>query len=334
MMTLLALSARFILQVAYAPYRGGFGERSLLKPLIQMTCIPNLLFLLDAGLYSFEILYLISQKNADLISKVPSHLKLKPIKIYEDGSYLAELTGKISDHEAAKRKDGKKSWKHLTVTVRVVFFEIRGFRPVRLITTILDLSISAREIVLHYHQRWDIEIAYDEIKTHQCATLRGQSPTTFRSKRPDLVAQELFAMIIMYNVTRLLIWQAATKHQLDPLEISFLDVLQHLIDAAPIISTTDLNIRAEKPRFLYQLIADCQIDRPRRGRVNPRVVKVKMSKYRRKKKSDQSMERDFANELIILAVPKEPNNIIQFPIPPKHANVRLPPPQISFAQAA
>jgi hypothetical protein len=48
-------------------------------------------------------------------------------------------------------------------------------------------------LVKHYHQRWEIEIAFDEIKTHQCARLRGQMPTIFRSQRPDLVKQELYS---------------------------------------------------------------------------------------------------------------------------------------------
>ena len=114
--------------------------------------------------------------------------------------------------------------------VRVIRFQIPGFRPVTLVTNILDLGIPAREIALHYHQRWDIEIAYDEIKTHQCATSRGQSPATFRSKRPDLVKQELYALLIMYNAVRLLIYQAATKQGKDPRFISFLDALQHIQD--------------------------------------------------------------------------------------------------------
>ena len=55
--------------------------------------------------------------------------------------------------------------------------------------------------------------------------------------------------------------------------------------------------------YLLKLIADCDIDRPRRGRVNKRVVKVKMSSYHRKKAEDKSQERDFAKELTILFPP-------------------------------
>jgi hypothetical protein len=177
--------------------------------------------------------------------------------------------------------------------------EIPGFRPFTLITNILDETITARELALHYHKRWDIEIAYDEIKTHQCATLRGQAPTTFRSKRPDLVEQELYAMLIMYNLVRLLIRQAAEKHGKDPCAISFLDAVQHLIDAAPLMTAEET---AQKSRFEYLLavLADCEIDRPRRPCVSPRVVKVKVSKFKRKRDKHKSETRDLAKELKII----------------------------------
>ena len=165
------------------------------------------------------------------------------------------------------------------MVVRVIRLHIPGFRPVTLITNILDPAITARELAIHYHKRWDIEIAYDEIKTHQCATLRGQSPTTFRSKRPDLVEQGLYALLITYNMVRLLIRQAAEEHGQDPCSISFLDALQHIINAAPLMTADKPERRPDKFSYLLTLIADCHIDRPRRQRINPRVVKIKMSKF-------------------------------------------------------
>ena len=158
------------------------------------------------------ISYGISTKNStSSLSKLPRRAKFKPIKSFADGSFLARITYKIPDPDAPKTKSGRQRWKKVYLDVRVIRFQIPGFRPVTLVTNILDPEITAREIALHYHQRWDIEVAYDEIKTHQCATLRGQSPTTFRSKRPDLVKQELYALLIMYNAVRLLIYQAAVQ---------------------------------------------------------------------------------------------------------------------------
>jgi len=242
----------------------------------------------------------IDNRNQEFLIKVPRTVKLKRLKSLSDGSYLAWLSGKIIDPDHPKREDGRNRWKKVSMIVRVIDYAIPGFRPERLMTNILDPDITAWGLTLHYHQRWNIEITFDEIKTHQCATLRGQSPTTFRSKRPDLVAQELYAMLIMYNLVRLLIVQAATAHDKNPRFISFLGALQHIIDAAPLMTVANVEQRQAQFNYLLALIADCDIDRPRRHRVNPRVVKVKMSKFKKKCKKDKSEQRNLAKELEII----------------------------------
>jgi hypothetical protein len=301
MMTLMALSVRLMLDVAYAPYAGkGTGERSLVREILSRLVYKGLLFLLDAGLYSFDIVWELEQSDQKFIAKTPKSLKPKPIETLPDGSYLAQLTQKIEEPDAPPTKNGRKRWKKISMIVRVIRLQIPGFRPVTLVTNILDTSITARELAIHYHKRWDIEIAYDEIKTHQCATLRGQSPTTFRSKRPDLVEQELYALLITYNAVRLLIRQAAEEHGKDPCSISFLDALQHIINAAPLMTADKPERWQDKFNYLLALIADCDIDRPRRHRINPRVVKVKMSKFKRKNKTHKSEKRNLAKELKII----------------------------------
>jgi hypothetical protein len=301
MMTLMALSVRLMLDVAYAPYAGkGTGERSLVREILSRLLYKGLLFLLDAGLYSFDIVWELDQSDQKFIAKTPKSLKPKPIETLPDGSYLAQLTQKIEDPDAPPTKNGRKRWQKISMIVRVIRLQIPGFRPVTLVTNILDTAITARELAIHYHKRWDIEIAYDEIKTHQCATLRGQSPTTFRSKRPDLVEQELYALLITYNAVRLLIRQAAEEHGKDPCLISFLDALQHIINAAPLMTADKPERWQDKFSYLLALIADCDIDRPRRHRINPRVVKVKMSKFKRKNKTHKSEKRNLEKELKII----------------------------------
>ncbi|RLC79381.1 MAG: hypothetical protein DRJ03_23585 [Chloroflexi bacterium] len=109
-------------------------------------------------------------------------------------------------------------------------------------------------------------------------------------------------MLIMYNLVRLLIRQAAEKHNKDPRLISFLDALQHIIEAAPLMTVDDSAHSQKRNLFWYllQVIADCDIDRPRRHRINPRVVKVKMSKFKRKNKLHKSEKRNLEQELKIV----------------------------------
>jgi len=303
LMGLLVVAQRRLMDIAFAPYTGkGTGERALMRTILARWACKGLLFLMDAGLHAFDVLWDITQKSGHVILKVPAHVKFKRIQRLPDGSWLAELTGKLLDPAVPPTPQGHRHWKTATLTVRVIRIEVPGFRPFWLMTTLLDPTITAREIALHYHRRWDIEIAYDEIKTHQCVTLRGQAPTTFRSKLPDLVKQEIYALAITYNLVRTLISQAAAEHGQDPTTISFLDALQHILDAAPLLTATTSERREQKRQYVLTLLADCQIDRPRRPRVNPRVVKVKMSKWGRKTDVHKSEVRDIAEQLKIVDV--------------------------------
>jgi hypothetical protein len=299
---LMALSHRLIIDVAYAAIKGKkTGERTLMMEILEKVNRKNLLFLFDAGFYSFALAKYLIDNNRDFIMKMSksTNLPVRPGSRMSDGSYLSIIGGKIEIKSESKGK--RKKWKKVSITVRVIIFQVPGFRPVRLITTLLDPSITDREIILHYHKRWDIEISYDEIKTHQCATLKGHESTIFRSKRPDLVKQELYAMITTYNLVRELIVEASNKHNVDPLHISFLDTLQWIIESCYVLSITNGKQIRKKIDYLRRMISESLIDRPRRHRSNPRVVKIKMSNYKRKRETDRSKSVNFANNIELLS---------------------------------
>jgi hypothetical protein len=292
MVALLVGATHVMLDLAFAACRGkGTGEQSLMMQILERTTRKGLLFLFDAGFYSFALAWMIQQRDEHFLMKVNRNLKLVPIKGSQlaDGSYLARITGKV---------DGQKQ----EMTVRVIECHLRGFRPFRLITNLRDEAITARELVRHYHRRWEIEIAFDEIKTHQCARLRGQMPTIFRSKRPDLVKQELYALMITYTTLRLLMQRAAAQAGKKPVELSFLETLQAIIDAVPLLNWKEHpHSEAEMMAYLLTVIAEAEIECARRPRINPRVVKVKMSNFARKNKTHRGEVRDFDKELWIIA---------------------------------
>lgn len=303
LMTLLALGTRRVRDLAWAAYRGkGSGERALVQEIVARTCCRGLLFLLDAGLFAFDGLQYIHEQHGGFIAKAPRHVKPKLLKRLPDGSWLAEMQSHVVDSERPATATGRRHWKTVTLEVRLIQVVIPGFRPFWLMTNLLDAAIPARAIAVHYHLRWDIEIAYDEIKTHQCATLRGQSPTTFRSKLPELVKQEVYALVVSYNAIRTLICQAAALHAQAPRTISFLETLQHLLDAAPILTALGAEKSENKRGYLLEMIASCQLDRPRRPRLNPRVVKVKMSKFARKDADQHGQTRDVTRALKIIEI--------------------------------
>jgi len=303
---LVATAVHAIYDIAFGPFVGkGTGERTLAMPLILKNAHEGLLFLLDKGFYGFDLLAAILQQNAAFIVAVPDQATLKPIRRSRrlDGSYLAWLTKKIEDPAAGPLAGGRKRWKEEKRMVRVIEYQIPGFRRRRVATSLLDSEILASEIARHYHRRWEIELAYDEIKTHQCARRKGQCQTVLRSKLPELVEQEIYAMAAVYNLLRDLINEAARKHELDPLSISFVDALQAILDAALLMSAA----RAERLPELYDQLLDdiakCEMKRWRRPRAYPRVVKVKMSNFERKQPQNVGEYRDFDAEMRVLGVP-------------------------------
>ena len=301
MVALMILSGCRIIDLDHAPCKGKkTGERTLMFKILKRCSETNFLYLFDAGFYSFGLAYYMARNGLQSILKIAKSVKVKAIpgSHMADGSYLALLKGKVV--ESVDSNTGRTKWEKKEIVVRVIDFCIPGFRPVRLITSLLDPAISAKEIVIHYHKRWDIEIAFDELKTHQCATLTGQLPTIFRSKRDELVEQELYAMVTVYNLIRSLIKEATDEAGGDPLIISFSGTLDVIIECAPLMSTVKTDRRKKMWTFLLQVIAKLKIDRPRRPRRNPRTVKVKMSNFNQKRAKDKSEYVNFAQDVDIL----------------------------------
>jgi hypothetical protein len=261
-MSLLIVSTRTIWDLACAPYRGKrTGERALMRRILDRLGTVVLLVLLDAGLYSFEMVWTLQHNGHDVIVKVPKTVKLSMMTRLPDGSFLTRLMGALEDLSHSPSPGGRRHWKTAVVTLRAIRVRIPGYRPWALVTTLVDPAISATEIARHYHRRWDIELAYDELKTHQCATLRGQSPTTFRSKCGELVEQELYAMVIMYTTIRLMMVQAAQTSGAAPRDLSFLDTLHLVLEAAPFVTLHDEARQVVVFDYLLEVLATAMIVR-------------------------------------------------------------------------
>ena len=144
-----------------------------------------------------------------------------------------------------------------------------------------------------------IELTYDEIKTHQCVTLRGQSPSTVRSHLPNLVEQEIYALAIMYNAIRQLMVDAAQVAQVSPGELSFVGCPEQILEAAPFL-TAQPATRGEHRTQLLTLLAQYRIKPRKNLRRNPRIVKVKMSKWPRKRPHHQAKTYNMAQDLRII----------------------------------
>jgi len=173
---------------------------------------------------------------------------------------------------AARRKDPSlpKVW-----TARAVRYQRRGFPPQWLLTSLLDaVAYPAREIAALYHERWEVELAYDEIK---CEMLEREE--TIRSKSPERVEQEVWGILLAYNLIRLEMERVADEAGVEPTRVSFVTSL-HLIRDECIWSASASP--GAIPRHLRKLRSNLArfILPPRRSeRRYPRAVKIKMSSY-------------------------------------------------------
>ena len=190
------------------------SETALARELLGRLS-PAMLCLADRGFYSFEAWQRAGRTGADLLWRVKDTLGLDAVKDLPDGSWLAEVF-----HSGTDRK------REHPVTVRVIEYTIDdGREPTgsfRLITTILDHhEASATELAGAYTQRWEIETAFDELKTHQ----RGPR-AVLRSKSPDLVIQEIWGHLCCHYAIRSLMLDAAVESGRDPDRVSFVAALR------------------------------------------------------------------------------------------------------------
>lgn len=198
----------------------GESEAALAAQLLPAALEPGMLLAADRGFFSYALWRACSASGADLLWRIrtdragpkPDHLEDLP-----DGSWLGHLR---QTHSAAARRSEP-------MLVRVIDYTLddgRDREPVtyRLLTTLLDAhEAPATELALAYGQRWEIENAFDELKTHQ----RGPR-VVLRSKSPDLVLQEIWGHLCCHYAIRSLMSQAAEHAGHDPDRVSFTAALR------------------------------------------------------------------------------------------------------------
>jgi hypothetical protein len=193
----------------------GTGEITLAKEVLP-SLRKGMLCLADRNFYGFELWNQARSTGSDLLWRVKKNLRLPCEERLPDGSYLSRVYASPKDQR--HQKDG--------VVVRVIEYTLDGVpgaEPIyRLLTTILNHEAApAVELAALYHERWEIETALDELKTH----LRG-SKIVLRSKTPDLVRQEFYGLMMAHFAVRGLMHEAALKADEDPDRLSFLHAVR------------------------------------------------------------------------------------------------------------
>jgi Insertion element 4 transposase N-terminal/Transposase DDE domain len=242
-----------------------------------------MLVMTDRNFISVNWLAAVQQRGAQVLCRLAAGYFKERSRTLCDGSYLVTL-----------RRKGQ-----APLTLRIIEYRLHplvahdlALLPVsrtcrradpcgvhRLVTTLLDpLQAPALELIGLYHERWEIELVIDELKTHQ-----RLSPQPLRSKSPELLYQELYGLLLAHYAVRAWMHQSALQADLDPDRLSFTHAL-HVLDTAcyefAIVAADEL------PRLQERLLVDLREPKTllpaRRLRFCPRVVKRAFSSFYRK----------------------------------------------------
>jgi len=191
------------------------GEITLAKAVLSALC-KGMLCLADRNFFGFQLWVHARSTGADLLWRIKINARLPREQPLADGSYLSRIYRSQSDRRHQRN----------AVSVRVIEYRLQGVsdaEPIyRLLTSLLDPEAApAAELAALYHQRWEIETALAELKTH----LRG-AKIVLRSKTPDLVRQEFYGLMMAHYAVRGLMHEAALKADTDPDELSFLHAVR------------------------------------------------------------------------------------------------------------
>src|SRR5215216_5960608 len=257
LVALVACGTRSLIEVVYGPTSS--GETTMCERLVG-SLHAGMLVLCDRNLTTNTLTRRIAATDAHLLGRCKTNRNLPILGRLADGSWLSVMGG---------------------VTVRVIDAEItittsagRATGHYRLATTLTDPHAwPAATLVALYHQRWEIETAYLELKS----TILGGR--VLRARTPQGIDQEVYALLVCYQLLRLAMADATSTHPgIDPDRASFTIALHtardQLIQAAGVIAATSIDLAGKIGRaVLDNLLAD------RRLRVSPRVVKRAISKY-------------------------------------------------------
>lgn len=251
----------------------------------------------DRGFFSYPHWQTLQRRDVKLLIRMKSNLILRPLQHLPDGSCLSKIYP--SSYDRDKDRAG--------IVVRMIAYTLDDPQrtghgePHRLLTNLLDAErFPALELACSYHQRWEEELVFDEQKTHLDPRRPGKA-AHFRSQTPEGVEQELYALSLGHFVVRALMLEAATAEDLDVDRLSFTGCLRILQARLPECDSAS-PIRLEQWYRLLLTEMGAERIEPRRNRVNPRVVKRKMSKFAKKRTEHRSrppLKKTFAETVVI-----------------------------------
>jgi Insertion element 4 transposase N-terminal/Transposase DDE domain len=203
--------------VLFGTRMDGYGtSETTLATQVLVALRPGMLCLADRQFLGHALWRQAQATGADLLWRAKANACLDCEQALPDGSYLSRIYAGTSDRR--NQRNG--------LLVRAIDYrleDVEGAEPIyRLVTTILDPGQApADDLAALYHERWEVETALDELKTH----LRGRQ-VVLRSKTPDLVRQEFWGLLLAHFAVRGLMHEAALRADEDPDRLSFVHAVR------------------------------------------------------------------------------------------------------------
>lgn len=254
------------------------GEKTVATRLLGHVRRDDLV-LMDRGFFCYGLFWQARQREAHFAIRAMAGVKFKTVKHLPDGTRWVDWT----PTDRRWRREGLPA----TIRLRVIDYQIKGFRPSAIVTSVLDSALIEREAwiglalvdntgrVLRgaglYHRRWEIETTYFELKETQGLerSLRGRTPET--------IVFEVAGHVLLYMLVRWLMVEAAAAAGEDPLRLSYSGALGELMDLAPSLAQASPGraTRVLIPRLLSRIASHFVPFRPDRHYPRPHDTKVK-----------------------------------------------------------
>ena len=265
LVTMMNVRSHIIIDADISPYRR--GEIPLAQPFIS-SLPDNSVTLLDKGFYSADLLLSLSASGVNRHWLIPARKGLVYTVLDEEETNDNLIEMKVSPQARKKTPSLPEKWQ-----VRAVTYEVEG-KEKTVFTSLPREKYSAEQVATLYHERWEIELGYRDIKSSM-----QHNAMTLRSKTVDLVYQALWGLLLGYNLVRREASQAAAAHGRAPNEISFKYACQFIASQLRVMSKA--LSPGNTPKRRQSLRGDLSVlfieKRPRPTR--PRAVKISKTRY-------------------------------------------------------
>jgi hypothetical protein len=275
LVTLMALRSHVLAGARFGAYA---THETVLAEELWPQIPDHSLAIVDRGFLSARILIGLERGGVERhwLTRARSDLVSKRIERLAPGDEIIELN--VSSEARKKDSTMPATWR-----MRAIRYQRRGFKPQLLLTSMLDpRRFPAAEVVALYHERWELELGYNEVKR----VMLAREETT-RSKTPRGVAQELWALALAYNLVRFEMERVAEEAGVRPTRISFVAALDFIESALRMWGVDSAGRLPERLRRLREDVSHFVLPE-RRARSYPRAVKIKMSNYARKRPARSS----------------------------------------------